>query len=877
MKRPLFGSALLWACLLHAGCSTPPNPGTDGPPPGPDGGADLSSPPGTLLRRESRSSAIAISDDDRVVAAVSPDDDRVYLINTTTGNSTVFVQLAPGAEPRSIAYAPDGSFWVANRGDGTIVRIGQVDQPSPTLGSPIHVGAEPTGIALSPAGTKVVVANYADGTLSLVDTRTRAVTAVVVGQNPRAVAVTNGGSGNDAAETALVTLMFGQPVGGDAPSEGNDTGRQGIVIPIALGTGIAAAPIKLAPLSDTTFAVPDKALPPNMVKVGAYPNQLQAIAINNGKVYVPSTAASPAGPVNFAGNVHPLVSVFDQQGTERLFGPSGQNATTACGTSIANKTPGYAAGTVDLAIQVRDLGAGLLFPTIPVDIAFVPRKTLDVGYVLSMASDVVTRVVWDYAGNTACAGAQNAKQINLQEAPGAIKAPIGIVVSNDESKAYVNAWVGREVQVITLSSQSVSARVPLSPQPQGDGALVQKGKKFFWTSTGRWSNKGWGACGACHPDGLSDNVTFVFNTGPRNTLSLDADFAKKGDGTPDLTDQRILNWSAIFDEVHDFENNTRGVSGGLGAVVSTGGVQIDLAATGDGNLNGSVKQLAADNATLRALVGGGTDKVDSAVGSGWDAIERYVASLRSLHRSSRVDPGSVSVQNGAKVFGSGQCAQCHDGPKWTVSRRFYAPIQGTLAGGATCSLQTTPLKKKSVPTGGNQPQNTDTFQLQSERPGNKACTLDIDCGGIPGITCTNNFCTVQPQRLTCAVRNVGTFGAGSQGAAFEVRSDTNALGKSLQAEGATGFNPPSLLSLAATAPYLHNGAAQSLPDLFTNAAFRGHATAGNPNFAPTPAEVQDLVNFLLSIDATTQAPAIDPNFDLCTGSFVANNLACTKP
>ena len=36
----------------------------------------------------------------------------------------------------------------------------------------------------------------------------------------------------------------------------------------------------------------------------------------------------------------------------------------------------------------------------------------------------------------------------------------------------------------------------------------------------------------------------------------------------DGTDQRILNWTAIFDEIADFEGNTRGISGGVGALVS---------------------------------------------------------------------------------------------------------------------------------------------------------------------------------------------------------------------------------------------------------------------------------------------------------------------
>src|SRR5262249_42903496 len=158
--------------------------------------------------------------------------------------------------------------------------------------------------------------------------------------------------------------------------------------------------------------------------------------------------------------------------------------------------------------QTRDLNGSaavppVLFPTIPVDMDFVPGKT--VGYVLSQASDEVLRVFWDFDGNTACAGSNMNKVINLQAAAGDIKVPIGIVISNDGKNAYVNAWVGREIEVIDFASQTVTAHVKMSDQPtDAAAALVQKGKKFFFTSTGRWSNKGWGSCAACHPDGLSD-------------------------------------------------------------------------------------------------------------------------------------------------------------------------------------------------------------------------------------------------------------------------------------------------------------------------------------------------------------------------------------
>jgi DNA-binding beta-propeller fold protein YncE len=888
----------LIALIIASGCSTPngTNGGTDMAGPGggnPDlsagGGGDMPAGTGIALKRPSRSSAIAISDDDKYVAAVSPDDDIVYIITTTNSLSTS-VTLPAGSEPRSIAYSPDGTFWVANKGTGTIVQITNITTTTPTAGTPIAVGAEPTGIAVTPHGTRVVVANFADGTISIVPTGGGAATAVAVGPNPRALVISNSG-GDDTAETAFVTLMFGQPVGGGTPSEGSDIGRQGQVVPVGIGSATAAAPLALAPIADTTFTVANKANPPQAIKVGAYPNQLQSIALASGRLYVPSTAASPAGPIGFKGNVHPFVSVYDTaQKKELAFGTSGADPNGKCGLPIANGTIGYAAGTVDLAIQTQDLnGATLpppvLFPTVPVDIDFVPGK--DVGYVLSMASDEVLRVVWDYTANTFCAGANVAKVINLQAAAGDIKVPIGIVVRNDGTGAFVNSWVGREVEVVDFAQQKVTARLPLSPQPTTDPQkTIQKGKKFFYTSTGRWSNKGWGSCGACHPDGLSDNVTWVFGVGPRQTIPMDAIYAKPK-GTLDTTDERLLNWTAINDEIHDFENNTRGVSGGLGAVVSTTNAvdtQIDLTTqtgTGDFQLNGSVQKLAADGTTPRPLVGGGVGTVNTAVASDWDAIDTFVQTLRSTRRPSNLP--AASVTRGASLFMMANCANCHSGAKWTLSRRPYTPaqlVQGAVPGSVGCSMQTTALNEKSLPNGGTLPENTDQFQLELERPGGLTCPA---CGGTPGIGCNagQNYCSIGPQRATCALRNVATFGAGAQGKAFEVRSDTDNKGNSLIAQGQTGFNIPSLLSLAVSAPYLHNGAAPTLVDLFTNPAFTAHTNAAAPNnFALSAADAQDLANFLLSIDVAqtfVDAGQFANTLDLCANSFASNTKTCTNP
>jgi YVTN family beta-propeller protein len=124
--------------------------------------------------------------------------------------------------------------------------------------------------------------------------------------------------------------------------------------------------------------------------------------------------------------------------------------------------------------------------------------------------------------------------------------PRGIVVSPDDSRAFVMNYVSRSLTVINLATvpEQVIANVPTAALP-APGTLedtVQIGKELYNTSigvfdsvppggapiVGRMANNGWGACATCHPNGLSDNVVWIFPDGPRRTISQHTDFAKSG-------------------------------------------------------------------------------------------------------------------------------------------------------------------------------------------------------------------------------------------------------------------------------------------------------------------------------------------------------------
>ena len=65
----------------------------------------------------------------------------------------------------------------------------------------------------------------------------------------------------------------------------------------------------------------------------------------------------------------------------------------------------------------------------------------------------------------------------------------------------------------------------------------------------RLSSEGWQSCASCHFKGLTDGVVWQFARRPAQVGAAERDLQPEATAT----DQRVLNYSAIFDEVEDFE------------------------------------------------------------------------------------------------------------------------------------------------------------------------------------------------------------------------------------------------------------------------------------------------------------------------------------
>jgi hypothetical protein len=862
--------------------------------------------PGTDAPRfegPSRGSPVALSPDETLGLVVNRDVGSVTLLGldrSKPGAPPTEVRkellLGPGSEPWQVAFAPDGdTAYVVLRKDQRLVRLRYL-KTDPTVDGYVKVGSEPTGLALSPSGRRIYVANWNDGTVSEIDAQSfkleRAIdlnAALVAGgylgeieprpalAHPRSLAISNDGDSDDDDEALYVTEYFAQQREPEAADGSNaDTRNVGLVYRVSLANQ-AVSTIPLAPLADVGFRDASGAA------AGCFPNQLQSVTINGDFAYVLSVCASPKGPLGTKVTTTTCTQVEDCSGLSLVdpacvvpFGgaPSavcvdvaGVKTTTEPVVSIIDTRTGE-----ELPDSARNLNAefnafferlGLAqgerrLPLFASDLSFVPKTSI--AYVSANGADAVFRLVFDAEhGTLSDVGASTSPFIDLTPkgiaADKAGKNPIGVTVAKNPGKfALVANDVTRNVSVVDFNTQGVAGgaqepnvvQTAALPAPKSAEDHVLKGKRLFGTGVARWSlnGQGWGACQSCHADGLSDNVTWYFARGPRQATSLDGSFASK-----DPSDQRLFNWGAIFDEVDDFEGNTRDISGGVGATVSKLSAppqtsdRIDFVGLKHAGLNGSATQAADPNNPLGFAE---APKLED-----WQDIQAYIQTIRSPRAPSNLD--AESVARGAELFSDGgACQGCHGGAKWTISQRFYTPSTSTNALLSTTAMQ--------VPVG------FPAALLPAQKPENQ--TLRFSGGNAAAL-----------DQILCAIRPVGTFNVAEPGAGVaELRADmkTLAQGDGNPAGEGRGYNVPSLLGMATGAPYLHAGNARTLEGLFGE-TFELHTHALAPNFltesdpAQVKAQIADLVSYLLSIDedkAPLDVPPAGPSGGLlCPQTF----------
>ena len=826
--------------------------------------------------KANKSGPIAISADGESVVAVNTDADSITVFDVAgDGMLTKEREVEVGREPRAVALLSNKDWaYVANTVDGTVQVINIDDYSTVTT---ITVGTEPWAVVASPNGGYVYVANANDNTVSVIDTvgtsevaPNTVIATVPVGRSPRALAITNDGDSDDLDEHIYVPNFFARPranftppssanLGGAAgagaafPMNSNnqpvvgegifDDSREAVIDVISATSNTVVNSIVLAPVANTGFNLArgafvntDMANPSDAPRTifadggtdgtqvqptGAFPNLLQSIILFGDRGFVPNSAASPEPPLRFNGNVQSLLSVFSITSRQEI-----ADQTFNLNRGINFDVP---AGLKDA--QIRD-NTERLFPSAPVDIDC--SDVTNACWVVSQGSDFIVRMTFDAMNKptinapTAAGQAEDSPvtrifTIDPMNATTSGRNPRGIVISANGLIAYVVCPTTRDVIVADLGNNTVVQRIRSSELPTDPNEeMVRRGKIDFFTSRPFWSDRGWGGCWSCHPDGRTDNVTWSFEAGPRQTISLDGTFSH----VPGDNDQRALNWSPVRDENQDFELNTRGIFGGRGFIITDTDVNMD--------------QITPDSDPNVRNFG-------PASGNGRSNQQEDITAFVKFGIRTAIAPPSTSGDptHGRDIFGSGapagaNCVACHSGPKWSTSRITYNPVDVNPVPGTDTGIVNTP--------------DADSVFLNAFNSANGAGRV-CEVPPPPGAT----------ERVRI-VRQVGTFTATNP---IEVRSNAispiNTVAPALAvnaAFGGDGFNTPTLLGIFDSAPYFRAGQAQNLEEVFgigTDpnflAAAQAHwraGTGGTANILDDDQDaVADLIAFLRTIDADT--------------------------
>ncbi|MCU0866345.1 MAG: hypothetical protein MUC36_21380 [Planctomycetes bacterium] len=745
----------------------------------------------------------------------------IVRVKSATGadQSTVVTEIAVGRDPYSLTATADGKrVFVSNAQDNTVsvLDLGPVGEGPYTRLADILVGAEPRGTA--ELDGKIYVANYGEGTLTVIDARTlsRDTTLDLVQngtriQNPYALAALPDGR-------LWVSDFFARAIPGKPIDqvEGFDDGREGRIAVIqnrAIQSIVTLAPVADAGFTadrtpfdvangavNDTFKAPT-GVDPLVVPQGALFNQLHAFAFDEtgNRLYLPSIAAQPAPPVRFNVNVQALVGVVDASGATAV--PAlHRNLNRLIADNFANEpappTPftdpvtrldrAFAADTTAAAIRNR---TGVFVSRAG---SFALKAVIAADGVLTLAKDARGAIL----------------RIPVTNIPG------GVALSPDGKRAYVGSELIGELTVIDVEAGTALATIDTAvtdTDPLRRKELL--GLLKFFTGMGLPANVSatldpreidthrhrnmqsagnWSSCASCHPFGHSDTITWIFPTGPRQTLSLDAFFAPGSTIENGLatTDQKISNWNAERNSSTDFNNNSRAVQGGHGFT------PLALAAIDAG--------LPANQVADAALVFNGGSRLG--ISNALDFETQWIASVRAPNKPTTLV--TAEVEQGRTLFGA-NCASCHGGTKWSRSDRVVDNVRWpdpafNAAGTKLSNFLQVPVA---------------TTVAAFDADGNGSFETQVIDTTVPNFTLDLN----NPIELRGAGGAIGKASVGLNGS----------------------FAIPSLFGSNTTAPYGHHGRAKTLAAVFEP------RTAGgleHPQFGLTAPQLAAVLEFVRAID-----------------------------
>jgi YVTN family beta-propeller protein len=809
------------------------------------------------------SSPIALSADQQFLWVVNPRDDSVSVIRTD--NNTVIATIGTGDEPRSVALDPNNTFaYVADAAGGsvTIIRITKASFSDFTaeIDRTIVTGSEPWDIVISPDGKRVFVANSAQDTITVINAQTRTIIGRIDLRNSlcndpdRTRRFQPRGMGVTLANSQLYVTRFLSYTRASGGRQGVDEGKEGAVCRIAIDTS-ATSISGYTPAQLITFA--PRATGFNVDRTGdgvpdsttAFPNQMQSFVLRGNKGFMPNIAASPTSPLVFNTSTQAFVTIMNNVGV----GVPGDGGRLNLHLGARNPEP----------------GKKKLFFANPWAIAFTTQVGSGNAYVVSAGSDLLVKLKISAADNLSfTVDADTTRYIDLNDpanpatsGANAGKNPVGIVISANGTRAYVANNVSGNVSVVNTATDSVIKVVQTGILPPSGSLteIVNVGAEMFFSSRGnfnrpsgttvstseRLSSEGWQNCASCHFNGWTDGVVWQFGAGPRKSVSLAGTFNPRN-----RAQQKVLNYSAIFDEVEDFEANIRNVSGPgplAAAIACANGLPSSTLDPNHGLLIGDNGSVNTPPCVLNQFVKANANRSEMTVNpvGATAAVEGLTALREWVRRGVRVPnapldsskisggPSASDITAGRALFQQ-QCAVCHKGGQWIKSVKNF----------------TSPPANSKI-----------------------ACEVDLGAGAPAGSACSTAPLIGNPiglQYLNEFLEDVGSFnlgvpgggnliganiGAAEKAAATLVagvaQAPRDALGRDYNGDGrGVGYNVQSLLGAQLTPPFMHNGACESIACVVGDVKHR----TGNGRFADllnTTTKRRQVRLFVESIDDST--------------------------
>jgi DNA-binding beta-propeller fold protein YncE len=798
----------------------------------------------------------AVEKEPRFVA-ISPDDKRAY-VTTAVGGSMSVIDLTAtpkptlvgepvfvGLEPRGFALTPSGKYaFVALH---TIGHIAVVDLQKLETQHFIETGGNPQAIAIT---------NDGDGD----DNDERVYVTRMFGE---LITPTRPDGFDDAKQGVIDTFTVGEGLAGQPHVE------QINILPLASGfnadrrqfcratrdqiegTVLAAGNPPLIFFNsgaDGTANINDRLANPTFcpnvnsqdasaggeigrVAQKVYPNMLFSALVRGRKLYVPNEGASPEPPVRFNVNVQALVGVVDR--TQGSVGAEDPNLSLNLNSQVARETQPPEANAKDTLDRV------FLNDVVAMDADRSGRNFLFV----SRGGNYVIRAGLDGAGklNILDNGTPQ-KALRLQTG----NLPTGVAMSSDGTRAYANNELNTSVTALDLTTNVVLKRDINSSTPPAPGTQEHRnlvGKLVFFTALGvpdvldanddgvfdvalrdidplkhrgKASDNGWSSCASCHDDGHSDNVTWIFETGPRQTIPLEGMFSHDVEGVAArLLDQRVLNWSAVRGSNTDFNQNAIGIQGGIGFATET--------------LTGNRSGLVFNHGPVFG------------VSDSLDALQEWVTTVRAP-----IVPQLAGATEGRVVFEQ-HCSSCHGGAKWTKSRTtpLYA-VQPATASGIDAVFPENPIGAGFFNVLGGVIVGVKPFDAGLATNGPQLLSVTRGQNTLTILDKVGTFFAANTAQGQLEIR-----GAAAVGSPAGLQS-TQGFG----AFGGLGFNTPSLLGLSISAPYLHDGSAPTLEAAMDKHTIdipdgQGGMTTVKVRDAVTQQELANLVNFLRTIEDDT--------------------------